>query len=409
MTPRRLVLVPTFALVCSFFALVIPLRAADQTDHATLYIQAKWADRSGDYKAALEAYSKILEADPNDADSWLARARAKWQLKDRDGALADIARALKLDPDFIGAYYDRSIFRAELKDFEGSLADCNKAIECMRRLPDDEPRFEANSALFARRAEVEAASGDTASAIRDLTSAIKWNPKFPDAYNLRGRLYGESANFAAAEADYTKLIELVPKSTEACSKRAWIRFCGQKWDLALADGQKLEQLTKVNLGLAEGKTGDYDERKIERLFLLGLVQFAKGEYAEAATTLATAADSVSSSDAAVALFIRHYAMLRTGGADKRVARTLDKWTDSPWMQALGKFITGKIDAGVLEAAAKATSDDSELASRAEQMNFFLGLAHGHSGNKSGARSRFQAVLGAKLNPSILAADRKSVV
>jgi lipoprotein NlpI len=151
-----------------------------------------------------------------------------------------------------------------------------------------------------------------------------------------------------------------------------------KWDAAIADGKKaLELAPEAAIAMR----------------VVGYSQFARGDYAAAAQTLANAADAdKTSGGAAYALIVRHHALLRTGSADKRLATSWGDWKDAPWLQALAKFTTGAIDEDALEAVAKDTKDDGELAGRVCEMHFYVGLARKQAGDKSTARLRFQSAL-----------------
>lgn len=350
-------------------ALLASLHAADSDQLEKRFKEANTKIDAGEFQSALETYNEILEAEPKAGNVWVMRAIARWNLKDRSGARADLAQAINLHPDNVEAYRVRGQFRYQQEDYSGSLADFNKAIELLR----DEPVAE----LFGMRAEVENKLTDRPSAIYDLTRAIELKPDYVAALYLRGQLYEADGESATAEADYTKVIELNPKHADALCNRAWIRFHALKWDEAIADGKKVLEIAP---------------KAVAALRVVGYAQFARGDYAASAATLAAAADVEPTSDAAYALFVRHYALLRTGATDKRVATTWGNWKDAPWLQALAKFITGQIDEDALEAAAKDTSDDGELAGRACEMHFYIGLARKQAGDKSTARLRFQSAV-----------------
>lgn len=342
---------------------------------------------AGETQTALDTYNEILEAEPKAGNVWVMRAIAKWKLKDLSGARADLAQAIALHPDNVDAYRVRGQLRYEAKDYANSLADFTKAIEQvrsnLRALMGAGDKAAAiayekeNAELWGMRAEVHSKLSDNPSAIYDLTHAIELKPDYTAAFYLRGQLYEAGSEPEAAEADYSKAIELNPKHADALNNRAWIRFHALKWDEAIVDGKKaLEIAPEAAVAMR----------------VVGYAQFAQGDYADAAKTLAAAADADKTSSAAYALFIRHHALLRTGTADKRLATSWGNWKDEPWLQALAKFITGQIDEEALDAVAKDTPDDGELMGRACELHFYIGLARKQAGDKSTARLRFQSAL-----------------
>src|SRR6185312_3128090 len=60
-----------------------------------------------------------------------------------------------------------------------------------------------------------------------------------------GRLLGEFRQWAEAEAEYTKAIELWPETSEVWSGRAYTHFHRQKWDRAIADFSKAIELAPL--------------------------------------------------------------------------------------------------------------------------------------------------------------------
>ncbi len=377
-----------FISVLTLAGLAGPLRGADNEALEKRFREANAKVDAGDFQPALEIYNEILEVEPKAGNVWVMRAIAKWKLKDLSGARADLAQAIALHPDNIDAYRVRGQMRYEAKDYANSLADFTKAIDQLKSnvsaivaagRQDEAGAYEKqNAELFGMRAEVEKQLNDNPSAIYDLTHAIELKPDYTAALYLRGQLYEAGEEAAAAEEDYSKVIALNPKHADALCNRAWIRFHALKWDDAIADGKSaLEIAPKAAVALR----------------VVGYSQFAKGDYAEAASTLAAAADADPDSGAAYALFVRHYALLRSGAAmDKRLATSWGNWKDAPWLQALAKFITGQIDEDALEAAAKDAPDDGELAGRTCEMHFYIGLARKQAGDKSTARLRFQSAL-----------------
>lgn len=385
----RSVLLVAVALVASLGA-----RAASADELEQRFADANAKLEARQFKEALEIYNGLLEAEPDAGNVWVMRAVAKWNLKDQSGARADLAQAIKLHPDNIDAYRVRGQMRYEAKDFQASLDDFNAAIGVVERAVASADKSEEpfarefarqNAELYGMRAEARKHLGERDAAIRDLSRAIELKPDYAAALFLRGQLRETANNPAGAAEDYSKVLELQPKHADALNNRAWIRFHELKWADAIADG-------RATLALAP--------KAVVAMRVVGYSQFALGDYAAAAQSLTAAADADPTSDGAFALFVRHFALVRQGTPDKRVATSWGRWADAPWLQALAKFIGGTLDEEGLEAAAKDTTDDGELAGRACEMHFYIGLARLQAGDKSTARLRFQ---------SAIATDQKTFV
>ena len=82
-----------------------------------------------DYIRAISDYTKSIELDPNNVDTYLLRAESKRNLKDYSGAIADYTKAIELNPNNANTFINRAIGKVGLKDYDGAIADYTKAIE----------------------------------------------------------------------------------------------------------------------------------------------------------------------------------------------------------------------------------------------------------------------------------------
>jgi len=62
--------------------------------------RGRFLSRSGEYRAAIQAFDQHLEIDPQSAEAYYHRGLAKLKLGDTAGAEADFARAASLDPKY---------------------------------------------------------------------------------------------------------------------------------------------------------------------------------------------------------------------------------------------------------------------------------------------------------------------
>ncbi len=168
------------------------------------------------------------------------------------------------------------------------------------RLFDEAIKIDPAFALaYQMRGQANAESGNFGAAEADLTRAIDLDPQVAEAYLQRGRLYLEAMERPRdALADFTRAIELKPDYKEAYFYRAQI-LRDQDIDLALADldkaisldpnyfdplrargdiyfYQEKYDLARRDLARAvEGDPGDDYSR-----FILGAVLGLQGDYAE---------------------------------------------------------------------------------------------------------------------------------
>ncbi len=85
--------------------------------------------QKGDYDAAIRDYTKAIEIDPNNADTFSNRGAAYYTEKDYDTAIRDFDKAIELDSELARAFYNRGNAYADKKDYDTAIRDFNKVIE----------------------------------------------------------------------------------------------------------------------------------------------------------------------------------------------------------------------------------------------------------------------------------------
>jgi tetratricopeptide (TPR) repeat protein len=106
--------------------------------------------------------------------------------------------------------------------------------------------------------------GDLDGALADFTKVIELDPKSAPAYNSRGIVKQMRGDLDGAIADYTKAVGLDPKSAPAYNNRAVAKQTKGDLDGALADHTKVVELDPKNAlaynnrGLVKRATGDAD-------------------------------------------------------------------------------------------------------------------------------------------------------
>ena len=75
----------------------------------------------GDYKGALQDYTKSIELEPNDAEIYSSRSILKFKLGDKRGGMQDINKVIELDPNSFSAYQTRAEAKFEFGDYNGAV------------------------------------------------------------------------------------------------------------------------------------------------------------------------------------------------------------------------------------------------------------------------------------------------
>lgn len=113
-------------------------------------------DALGAWRGSEEEISRLIEADPVNADAWNNRAGVRSASGDLEGALGDLTMAIKLGLRFrerIIAYGNRGIIRCETGDYEGAIEDFSAVIEVR-------PRKSIMKAALMQRAHAKEKLGD---------------------------------------------------------------------------------------------------------------------------------------------------------------------------------------------------------------------------------------------------------
>jgi tetratricopeptide (TPR) repeat protein len=86
------------------------------------------AFESGDFPAAVSAYTEVLARVPNSAETYNNRGLASYRLGNTDAALADFNQALALRPDYVNALTNRAIALFDQGDYNAVVADTTRAV-----------------------------------------------------------------------------------------------------------------------------------------------------------------------------------------------------------------------------------------------------------------------------------------
>jgi tetratricopeptide (TPR) repeat protein len=107
----------------------------DQSD--TWFLIGIYAERAGDYSRALTAYTRAIQADPNEYRALVNRGNVRFIEGDYAEAIGDYEEAARRAPEAAEAYYNLSVARAEIYDFKGQERARARAIQISRRDVDD--------------------------------------------------------------------------------------------------------------------------------------------------------------------------------------------------------------------------------------------------------------------------------
>ncbi|MEA3385097.1 MAG: tetratricopeptide repeat protein [Thermodesulfobacteriota bacterium] len=127
------------------------------------FVDGQFKFMDNDFDGCIAVFTEVLEADPQCAKVYQARAIACLRLNDTDTAIKDIDAAIKCEPENARLYYHKGgvLFKAEL---------WNEALKCLTQAIDLSPEY---APAYALRSEVYERLGDKDAAGLDINNAMQ--------------------------------------------------------------------------------------------------------------------------------------------------------------------------------------------------------------------------------------------
>lgn len=162
---------------------------------------------------ALDLFEQALKLQKN-ADTYLARARALYQMNRMDRFLQDVERALKLDSTHAEAHYQRALYASRNASPPGVEHHSAKALTYSR-----------DSVLIGKTLILRGLSRDgetrSAAAIEDLERGTRLIPDDTEGRRTLARLYDSVGRYEDALKVLSRLIELEPDDIGHWTNRAF--------------------------------------------------------------------------------------------------------------------------------------------------------------------------------------------
>jgi tetratricopeptide (TPR) repeat protein len=205
-----------------FLMAVVPSRAAyAQTnsaggESAALFNSlgnAKLA--KGQYDLAIQDFNQAIERNPNYAEAFNNRGDAYHLKGENDRAIRDFDQAIKLNPSLAAAFFHRGTVYSAQGAHERAIQDFDQAI-----------KFNPNySSALNNRCLSRATIGQLQEALSDCNAALWLRPDHGRAttLNVRGIVYLKLKQTAAALADFDTALKFAPKSASALYGRGMAR------------------------------------------------------------------------------------------------------------------------------------------------------------------------------------------
>lgn len=247
-----------------------------------------------DYVLSIQYFNQAIQAKPYLAQPYLYRAIAKLNLDDYQGAEIDAAKAVQINPFLTDAWEVRGVARQNLNNLSGAISDYNHALELLpsnRQILFNKALAECDAALneeadstyalllnyypgfengYLGRAKLLLAKGDTLKASEDIDKALSINKNALNAYVMRAGIAMDKKNdYASALDDLNTAIKLEPRHPALYINRAWLRYKLDDYFGAMADfdyALTLDPTNNValyNRALLLGEVGDNDRALLD--------------------------------------------------------------------------------------------------------------------------------------------------
>jgi tetratricopeptide (TPR) repeat protein len=211
------------------------------------------AYKKGNYKTAIENFSKFTEISSNNAVAHILCGLAKQALSDYVGAIKDYSEALEINMEAQVSYYNRGLAKQALSDYTGAIKDYNKAIKINPNLP----------VLYNNRGTAKQALSDYKGAIEDYSKAIRIDPNDADVYYNRGNVKSVLSDRIGAVEDYSKAVAINPNDADAYYNRGAMKRDLSDYTGAIEDFSKVIDINLnyvaayIFRGLAKAALSDY--------------------------------------------------------------------------------------------------------------------------------------------------------
>ena len=145
---------------------------------AALGLVELYAVKQGDFQKALEFLDGLIEKNPDEAQYIFEKAKLLYKLGREDEALGLLEKVLQVDMMLVDGW----ILRAEIYEKEGNIDLAAESYEILTKVKPNDP----NS--WYLRAKFMAKIGKKKDAIKFLNRALKIDPEFKPALELKEKL-----------------------------------------------------------------------------------------------------------------------------------------------------------------------------------------------------------------------------
>ncbi len=188
------------------------LTEAELQELQGIFDEALTTSNQGDFVAAEELWSQLIERLPDNAALWSNRGNIRVSQNQLESALSDYEKAIELAPYAPDPYLNRGIVYERLEEWSEAIADYNRVLE----LDPEDPL------AYNNRGNAEAGKGEWSEAIADYQKAFELAPNYAFARgNYALALYQKGQTEEAIKT----MKDLVRKYPNFADMRAALTAC----------------------------------------------------------------------------------------------------------------------------------------------------------------------------------------
>jgi len=205
-----------------------------------IFIQQGWEQaEKGNYEEAIRYFTKAIDLNPLDAESYYSRGTAYFHKGQNNEAILDYTKALEINPGDAKVYYNRGIACYKKDQYDQAISDFSKALEMNPN----------NAEAYYNRGATRYKKGQHDQAISDFKKAFEIdpnNPRYLVTYIDHEIAYFEDkGQYDQAISNYTKALEINPNDAEAYYSRGIVYYNKKEYEKSWED---------VNMAQALGYT-----------------------------------------------------------------------------------------------------------------------------------------------------------
>jgi tetratricopeptide (TPR) repeat protein len=187
--------------------------------------QGNRAFENEEYEVAIGDFSRAIDKDSNDAETYNMRGRAYTSLNKYEEALEDFDKAIILKSDYTEAFFHRGIANRSLSQYNEALTDFDEAINLQRDYAE----------AYYMRGRTKYNLRQYRGAESDFYQATHLDPNYAEAFFYRGISNYNFRRYEEAITDFDESIRLKPDSAVAHCLRGAAKNRLRQYDLAIID------------------------------------------------------------------------------------------------------------------------------------------------------------------------------